>query len=1086
MISTLRLLALVFIAVASMTPFIVAAETTTKSEEEKVVALSPFEVVSDNNGYYASNTMSGTRLNSKIEDLGASITVVTKQQMQDFALLDINDIFNYEAGTEGTGNYTSITFGRDGNNIDDNVEKNPQGANRIRGVGPANITFGNFAGSGRVPIDPINIDAVEISRGPNANIFGIGNASGSVNSVPASANLLKPRSQFTVRADDREGYRTSVDLNRVLKSGVLALRGSTVVQRDGYVLKPSGTDTVRYNGMVKYRPFSKTTLSASYTHYKMHGNRPNSITPVDGISAWKAAGSPTWDPITFTAKVDGRSVGTFPGATGGATTPVVFNNLAGQNASIIFVDRAGIEYWTTSRSTNAANPASGNQNMILMASSPAQVRASQPLFSNNPTVTDRSIYDWTSINVSAPNYYEDRAQISTVTLDQIFLESRRQSLAMQLAWYRESNERVSINTISQSPYGNVGVGGIAVDVNERLLDGSVNPYFMRPFIASANPYTRSEPRDQDIYRMQLAYKLDFRADANWRRWLGMHQVSGYSDYSHTVARSIRYLDVITSNHAWIPPGIARASTGAYGGLLTSNNTIRPYYRFYVGDNQGQNLDYAPANYARGNYTLVWGNGQTGAFNREPVTLGRAVEGVSTGQGANSETILKSRGVILQSHLLQDRLITTFGLRRDQRYSHNGGPILYLPDGIDIDESTFYQWGATDWAMGKGPTRTAGAVVRPLRWLSVHANRSDSFQPAGPALSLDLKRLPDPQGKGEDYGFTLTLFDSKLVLRANQYTTKVIGTRAGTAGTIATRILFVDRPNVQGQNGSPAVYQLQPKAAQWATAAAEAAGRTLTPAQLKTETARIMGVSEDFLDPFQYQVTATNDQIAKGREIELNYNPTAHWTMKLNVTKQESIDANLAPEVSVWLASRIAHWRTIIDPTIDRPWFSERYNNSTPAEAFIATNATAPLALAQATEGKSRPQIRKYRANFSTNYRLAGLTEHRILKRFNVGGALRWEAKSAIGYRGVEEFPEIVTALDPMRPIYDQPNLYIDAFIGYRTRLFSDKVSATFQLNVRNITEDGRLQRINAFPDGSPSAFRIVDRRQFILSGSFDL
>jgi outer membrane receptor for ferric coprogen and ferric-rhodotorulic acid len=51
--------------------------------------------VSDNNGYYASNTMSGTRLNSKIEDLGASIAVVTKQQMQDFALLDLNDIFNY-------------------------------------------------------------------------------------------------------------------------------------------------------------------------------------------------------------------------------------------------------------------------------------------------------------------------------------------------------------------------------------------------------------------------------------------------------------------------------------------------------------------------------------------------------------------------------------------------------------------------------------------------------------------------------------------------------------------------------------------------------------------------------------------------------------------------------------------------------------------------------------------------------------------------------------------------------------------------------------------------------------------------------
>ena len=60
------------------------------------------------------------------------------------------------------------------------------------------------------------------------------------------------------------------------------------------------------------------------------------ITPVDGISAWKAAGSPTWDPITFTAKRDGQSLGIFPGATGATTIPVVFTNLASQNASLIF------------------------------------------------------------------------------------------------------------------------------------------------------------------------------------------------------------------------------------------------------------------------------------------------------------------------------------------------------------------------------------------------------------------------------------------------------------------------------------------------------------------------------------------------------------------------------------------------------------------------------------------------------------------------------------------------------------------------------------------------------------------------------
>ena len=48
--------------------------------------------VADNNGYFSSNTMSGTRMNSKIEDLGQSITVMTKEQMTSFkALMDIRD-----------------------------------------------------------------------------------------------------------------------------------------------------------------------------------------------------------------------------------------------------------------------------------------------------------------------------------------------------------------------------------------------------------------------------------------------------------------------------------------------------------------------------------------------------------------------------------------------------------------------------------------------------------------------------------------------------------------------------------------------------------------------------------------------------------------------------------------------------------------------------------------------------------------------------------------------------------------------------------------------------------------------------------
>src|SRR5688572_11058934 len=153
----------------------VPVTTEAAKPKDDILTLSPFEVKADNKGYFASNTMSGTRLNSKIEDLGQSITVMTKDQMQDFAMLDINDVFDYMASTEGTNSYSEFVTDRTGALVD-NVSLNPNNANRVRGVSSVNIAFGNIGTSGRVPVDPLWMDSLELSRGPNANIFGLGNA----------------------------------------------------------------------------------------------------------------------------------------------------------------------------------------------------------------------------------------------------------------------------------------------------------------------------------------------------------------------------------------------------------------------------------------------------------------------------------------------------------------------------------------------------------------------------------------------------------------------------------------------------------------------------------------------------------------------------------------------------------------------------------------------------------------------------------------------------------------------------------------------------------------------------------------------
>ena len=86
-------------------------QAATGATDEKPVSLSPFTVsTTRDSGYFAENTLAGSRLNTNLADLASSITVVTKQQMDDTASLDINDVFKYEASTEGSSSYTpSIT-----------------------------------------------------------------------------------------------------------------------------------------------------------------------------------------------------------------------------------------------------------------------------------------------------------------------------------------------------------------------------------------------------------------------------------------------------------------------------------------------------------------------------------------------------------------------------------------------------------------------------------------------------------------------------------------------------------------------------------------------------------------------------------------------------------------------------------------------------------------------------------------------------------------------------------------------------------------------------------------------------------------
>lgn len=1103
--------------------------------------LSPFEVVADTRGYYSSNTMSGTRFNTKIEDLASSITIMSKEQMADLAMTDINDVFLYVAGTEGTGTYTDYRLDRNGS-IADNVQLNPAQANRVRGIAAANVSMGNIETMGRVPVDPVGIDSIEVSRGPNANVFGLGNASGTVNQVPSSANLQRNRIQLGLKVDSYDGYRNSFDINQVLMRDKLAVRFQQVFQHEGFMRKPSGMDTERYNGMIKFKPFENTTLSAAYFYYHAYGNRPNSLPPRDNISYWLRNGQPTWDPVGRVVHANGLTslpitATSFPTTANFGTTaaPNIQNidyfsaSYLGFDSSQLFVDKEGIGYWASPNGWTGPTPYAVTGSSALQSYRYVQITGAadargtgvrsntQPLFLTTPTVKDKSIYDYEDINIAAVNRVWDRHETINLQLDQIFFQDSFQTLAAQLNFFREDSERWSRNYIGIS--NDLGQSGqLSIDVNERFLDGTPNPYFLRPYIGTARPRMQYDPAMWDTTRAQMAYRVNLSERDGAIKHFGTHQLSGYYEYKYRVNRRYSWRDVITSDHAWIPAGVYRGNQSTVTGAPANIAPTKSFYRYYVGDNTGNNVDYAPSDFEWGTYEYVWGNGQTGVFNREQATLGLGAVTDSTGGNVNSKVTIKTKGGVLHSQFLSGLLVTTVGVREDEVFTNFGDTRVYLnPDGLTLDYESANRWSTTRH-VNSGRTYNYQAIIRPfrdakfagesgfisdlVRGMSIGYNKSDSFIPLTPAQDLYRNLLPNTTGEDESYTLGLNLFGGDLVIRATRYDNVQKDSRDNDASVFNQRVSRIDM-SPRGQTPNPARLLFQADAwIRWQHP-------DWTAEQVRAEVTSQTGISpelEEFLFDPGVPFASTADLVAKGTEIEVNYNPKAMswWTLSGSFTESKVTNENVSATLQQWIDERMPIWTTIVDPRIGSTttggltptagntgglWWKQLYasasGNQTPEDNFIAF-VGAPYSAFRENEGKANLQSRRYNARVSTKVALEGLTDNDVLKRFDIGGALRWESRGAIGYYGVQEYPEKVTQLDTDRPIYDSAHTYLDLFVTYKTKLWNDKVNARFQLNVRNLTESGGLRPVGAFPNGEIHTYRIIDPRQFILQATFDL
>lgn len=558
-----------------------SAPSTRSVAAESAVELSPFVVQEDkDSGYYASQTLAGGRLSQDLKNTGSAIQVVTKDFMNDIAATGIEELFQYTTGTEVggiLGNFTGATGEGTPETFTDAARRDPDGTSRVRGLGSPDRTRNFFKTS--IPFDAYNTGRVEINRGANSFLFGLGSPAGLVNSDLARATFTDSTEVSTRLGSGGKtpSYRGSFNLNRVLVKDLVAVYFAGLTDRTKYRQEPTFKDDDRQYGTITVRPFRNqdTVLTAHVERGRIRGNAPDVLLPWhaldtfldhpvvgrfsinvhDNLLRWNSPEGPTQAQYNALSAAERQRyrVRDFPtgntlrASTFGPAYGLVYDGRNGANPTFAYTSSLrGTDYLTGDPYWDPVRGGTGNPQDIFHGDK----------FEANGTgwlrqgFTDLGTFDFSRAHLGWDNdSYARKFTNYNVALQQLLWRGRA---GFEVAYdhqdlVRESNTQFT--TINSK---------ILFDINETLLlpadpnyltTGNVaplpNPNYGRPFIVSGRTGREVTDTEQSAARFTGYVKVE---PAGWtrHRWLGRllgrHTFAGLADYSVYDELFVQYAD----------------------------------------------------------------------------------------------------------------------------------------------------------------------------------------------------------------------------------------------------------------------------------------------------------------------------------------------------------------------------------------------------------------------------------------------------------------------------------------------------------------------------------------------------------------
>jgi outer membrane receptor protein involved in Fe transport len=1113
---------------------------------ETLVTLSPFSVRADRDfGYRATNTLAGTRLRSELKDLAASISVVTKEFMDDVNATDLTSLLVYTLGTEVGGyggNFSDLSNPEALGVFDDALGQASPGT-RIRGLIHADRTRNFFLTD--VPMDGYNIDRVEISRGAAANLFGLGSPAGIINSSLITAELTANKTTLAASVGSYGSQRATFDHNQILLKNRLALRLAAMFDHARY-RQAFAHDKKRGSTLTAtYQPFHHTSVRVTSEVGRSDSNRPEQRPPYDRFSWWWTAGKPVWNPSAPGGGV-GRLLGTpqapFSGTTifapDGTRQPANYltANWGGSAANepmLVYLDPNssalgglaigagrsvdGFKTFAENSALNSAGTALVSSGMLGLNSrvliEQNVMQASTPfrtLFSREPMVSDARVFDFYHQMLGGPTKYEfGWWETHNVTLAQTFGEQR--------AGVEVSFDRQRIDNGFTSPLSYA----INLDPNETLPNGAPNPNFLRP-VTVGGGFKRVYSQDRDAARATTYYNLDLRR-APGGRWLGRHLLN--ANYARQ-----DFLYQQFGGSLWNSDLDWRAFENLSGpGATSSTARIVPVLH-YLGESirnlatpgdarvQGLTAGHDPS--GRASMTVLTNQRPTSAAPDAlnpwaPATFGFVSNGrydvrntIRNAQRYSDrlEQQVRSAAAVLQSHWFDGDIVTTAGWRRDQVWSFDAG----IP-GITTLGTADVRWEVFSPKLTRTLSETAGnwGIVAHLpRALanrlpaeteaSVFHNYATNFRVAPQRYTVTGESLPSETGKTKEYGIRFSTLGGKLDLRVTRYDTMadnamVAGLVAG-LNQLAMMVPQVVTHNFLGENaGNPAgiaAFEAWLESP-FGQVYRRAFGVTLTPNIDVNRPASQYGNYADAAGD-RGQVSGVSTLRSTGYEFEVIFNPTRNWRISANAARADAVRTRIAPELYDFLFNAAGGVVSLVQNPDGTPTAVGQLIG-TPSgagaaslQSFVNGNVVNLGVMSTfAQEGTRTDELRKWSVRGVTNYSFSDDVLGGKLKGFGVGGAMRWSDAPLLGYAGTTVNPGGATLAvsDVSRSYFGEAEAALDGWISY-SRMLRRGVRWKVQLNVRNIGVGNELRPLAAWPDGTVVQWTIKEPQRWTLASTF--